>query len=470
MNVVEDVVAFTTKDIVEICNGKLLSGNENIVVEEFSKDTRTIKSTEIYVAIKGEIFNGHQFVEDSFKKGAIGCIIEEEISEEILKKYADKVVIKVENSIKALQDLAKYKREQYDIPVIAVTGSAGKTSTKDMISSVLGSKYKVLKSEGNFNNDIGLPLTLLKLKDHTAVVIEMGMNHSGEIRRLTNIAKPTIAVITNIGTSHIGYLGSRENILKAKLEILEGLKENGIVIINNDNDLLNKFNKENKTYNVITCGIEEKSDFYGYNINVTEKESTYEIDINNIKKEVTLFSVGKHYIYNSLIAIAIGNTLKIDINNIIENLKCFKLTGMRMNVKVTKSNILVIDDTYNASYESMKYAIEYLGSIRTRNRIAILGNMAELGDYSEELHRKVGEEIFKNNIDILITVGENAKYISKETKELKKDDSNIYECDNYEQAINILDKVLIKEDAVLIKGSRIMKLEEIVKRLFKGEF
>ena len=185
-----NVSKFIVQDIIDICGGILLSGNENTLIEEFSKDTRTIKNDEIYVAIKGEVFNGHQFIEESFLKGAIGCIIDEDISKDILTKYKDKVIIKVENTIKALQDLAKYKREQYDIPVVGVTGSAGKTGTKDMIAGILSSKYKVLKSEGNLNNDIGLPLTLLKLKDHTAIVVEIGMNNFGEIRRLSNIAKP----------------------------------------------------------------------------------------------------------------------------------------------------------------------------------------------------------------------------------------------------------------------------------------
>ena len=177
------------------------------------------------------------YIEQAFINGAIGCITDENVNEEIINKYKEKVIIKVENTIKAIQELAKYKRSLYDIPVIAVTGSVGKTSTKDIIANVLEQKYKVLKTEGNMNNHIGLPMTLLKLKDHTAVVVEMGMNHFGEISLLTNIAKPTGCVITNIGTSHIGNLGSRENILKAKLEILEGLDKNGFVLINNDNDL-----------------------------------------------------------------------------------------------------------------------------------------------------------------------------------------------------------------------------------------
>lgn len=212
--------------IIEICKGELLSGDKLQVINSFCNDTRKIEKDDLYIAIKGENIDGNKFVEEAFEKGAIGALIDEQISEEIVKKYSEKVIIKVENSVNAIQQIAKYKRSLYDIPVVAITGSVGKTSTKDIIANVISQEYKVLKTEGNFNNHIGLPLTLLKLKDHTAIVIEMGMNHFGEIRTLTNIAKPTACVITNIGTAHIGILGSRENILKAKLEILEGMDSN----------------------------------------------------------------------------------------------------------------------------------------------------------------------------------------------------------------------------------------------------
>jgi len=228
------------KDIIKICNGKLICGNEEEVCENFSKDTRTIEKGDIYLGIKGEKFNGSTFYKQAFEKGASGCILQDiEISEEETNEYKDKFIIIVKDVVKALQELAIYKRSLYNIPVIAVTGSVGKTSTKDIIAGVMSTKYNVLKTEGNYNNEIGLPLTILKLKEHNAVVLEMGMSAFGEISLLTNIAKPTTAVITIIGTSHIGELGSIENILKAKLEILEGLEQNGSLIINNDNELLN---------------------------------------------------------------------------------------------------------------------------------------------------------------------------------------------------------------------------------------
>lgn len=264
--------------IVEICNGELISGDRNQEIASYSKDSRAIKSGDMYIAIKGENADGNDYMEDAFEKGAIGCITDREVKKEILEKYSDKVIVKVKDTIKAIQDIAKYKRSLYDIPVIAVTGSVGKTSTKDIIANVLSQKFKVLKTEGNLNNHIGLPLTLLKLKDHTAVVVEMGMNHLGEISVLTNIAKPTGCVITNIGTSHIGNLGSRENILKAKLEILEGLKDDGFILINNDNDLLNSWGKEQKEYKVHTYGIENNSTYMVSDIIQNENSSSFKIN------------------------------------------------------------------------------------------------------------------------------------------------------------------------------------------------
>ena len=234
------------KDLIEVCNGKLLCGDINLPLNNFSKDTRLINKDDVYIGIKGESFDGNKFYKDALDKGASVCILDN--IDEVDDKYKDKTIVKVEDTIKAIGLLAKYKRSLYNIPVVAVTGSVGKTSTKDMIAAVLSTEYKVLKTEANYNNHIGLPLTILKLTDEDILVVEMGMNHFGEISLLTNIAKPTGCVITNIGTSHIGNLGSRENILKAKLEILEGLDKNGFVLINNDNDLLHEWAKKEKRY------------------------------------------------------------------------------------------------------------------------------------------------------------------------------------------------------------------------------
>ena len=331
----------------------------------------------------------------------------------------------------------------------------GKTSTKDVIANVLSQQFNVLKTEGNLNNHIGLPLTLLKLKNHTAVVVEMGMNHFGEISLLTNIAKPTMCIITNIGTAHIGNLGSRENILKAKLEILEGLEENGAVIVNNDNDLLHEWSIQNKKeYNIYTYGIENKSNYIATDI---KEEETTKYSINNMEAENLV--AGKHFIYNALSAYAVGDILGIDKNKIIQGIKNFKLSSKRMDILTIKKNIKVINDSYNASFDSMKAALETIKK-ENRRKIAVLGNMLELGEFSEELHTNLGDEVLKNNIDILITVGEYAKHIAKRAKSLGMD--NILMFDNIENASRYLKEIMKEGDIILLKASNSMNFSKIL--------
>ena len=413
----------TVGDIKKITKGKLLCGNEYDICENFCIDSREIKSGDVFVGIKGERVNGNELYEEVLKKGAKCLILENvEIPEDIIKKFTDSAIIIVEDTIKALQQIAEYKRNLYKIPVIAITGSVGKTSTKDIVAEVVSKKYKVLKTQGNLNNHIGLPLTILSLKDEEAMVVELGMSHLGEISTLTKIAKPTIAIITNVGTAHIGNLGSRENILKAKMEIIEGLQNNGTLIINNDNDLLHKWNLENNhKINVITYGIQNKSNVMAYNIQQNEKGSTFNTKVEEQEYNVKVKIGGEHFVYNSLCAIAVGLKLGINIEKILEGILDFKLTEKR-----------------------------------------ILGDMLELGEYSKQLHEKVGEEINKNKIDVLITVGEEAKNISKIAQKTVKE---IYNFEKNEQAIKLLQTYLQKEDAVLIKASNGMNFTEISAQL-----
>ena len=444
------------KDILKITNGKLICGDENIEINDFSKDTREIKDGDTYIAIKGERFDGNDFCQNAVDSGAKVCIVSKDIG-----AINGVAIIKVEDTLKALQDIASYKRMQYDIPVVAVTGSVGKTSTKDLIASVVSEGYKTLKTKGNYNNEIGLPLTVLSLKDEEAMVVEMGMNHFGEIRKLTNIAKPTVAVITNIGTAHIGNLGSRENILKAKLEILEGLQGN-TVIINNDNDLLHKWALENKDkYNIITYGITNESDYMAKNIKSYEDKSEFTVtsktDINN--KNICVPVGGEHFILNSLCGVAVGEYLKVPTEKIIDGIAKLELTKKRMEILKSKSGATVINDTYNANYDSMKAAIAYLKAIENKRKIAILGDMLELGDYSKELHEKVGVEV-DSKIDILITIGKEAKYIAEKSKA-----KQIIQCDNIQEAIEKIKEIETKDDAILLKASNGMKLFEIASAL-----
>ncbi len=456
------------KDILEVTQGTLIIGNENEECKEFTKDTREIKGNETYIGLVGEKINGGIYYEEAFKNGASTVIIENiQITQEQKEKYRGKNIIVVEDTLKALREIAILKRNLYNdkIKVVAITGSVGKTSTKDMIASVLKEKYKTLKTEGNYNNHIGVPLTILKLKEeHEVAVVEMGMNHLGEISNLTNIGKPNLCVITNIGTSHIGNLGSRENILKAKLEILEGNEEKEI-IVNNDNDLLHKFyDEKNNEINIITYGIENESKIYATNIIKKEESSKFICHIENEEFEVEVPVAGIHFIQNSLAAAAVGKKLGLTNEQIKKGIETFELTKKRMDIENLKNGVKIINDSYNASFESMKGSLENLAQYKNR-KIAVLGDMFELGEYSKQLHENVGIEVYKNNIDILICAGENARYITNKAKEAGMLKENIYYFKEKENIIEKLKQIIKKDDVILFKASNGMKFFEIVEKI-----
>ena len=448
------------KDIINLTKGVLVQGNLELECIEFSKDTRTIKGGEIYIGIKGEKFDGNKFWKEALNQGADAVIVQDiSFKEEELKEFENKTIIKVENTLEALYKIAKFKRELYNIPVIAITGSVGKTSTKDIVANVVSKKYKTLKTEGNNNNNIGMPLTILKLKDHEAMVLEMGMNHFGEISLLTNIAKPNICIITNIGTSHIGNLGSRENILKAKLEILEGAK-NPTVIINNDNDLLHKWYEENKEkYNIKTYGIKNQSEFMAKDIKLNENQSEFKV-IDSKKNEEIKTTVpvgGEHFVLNSLCAFTVGKELK-DTTRGIES---FELTKKRMDIIKLKNGVEIINDAYNASLESMKASLEYLGNIKGKRKIAVLGDMFELGEFSKKLHKSVGAEVCKNNIDILICSGKNSEEIINQANKDGLSTESTYYVENKEEILEKLKDICENGDVVLFKASNGMQFYKI---------
>ena len=454
----------TVEDILKVTKGKLIIGNEKLECENFSRDTRSIQKGDTYIAIKGEKFDGNIFWKDAFKNGADCVIVQDiEFSNEDLKDLDNKTIIKVEDTMQALYKIAEYKRKINNIPVVAITGSVGKTSTKDMVASVVSQKYKTLKTIGNNNNNIGLPFTILRLKDEEIMILEMGMNHFGEIHLLSNIAKPNICVITNIGTSHIGNLGSKENILKAKLEILDGA-ENPTIIINNDDELLHKWYLENKdSRKIITYGIENKSDIMAKDMILEQEKSTYKCNIDGKEMDVEVPIAGRHFVLNSLCATTVGIALNIDINKIITGIKNVELTKKRMDIKEI-NGIKVINDAYNASPEAMKASLNYLSSFKNNRKIAVLGDMFELGEYAEKLHRLVGEEVYKNNIDILICAGENAKLIADEALKNGMKKENIYYFEDKSNVLEFLKNEVKTGDVVLFKASNGMRFYELADR------
>lgn len=442
------------RDIINLCDGELLCGNIDLECVHFCTDTRKINNGDIYVGIKGDTFNGNTFYKEALDKGASICILDNDTEIDDSYKSNDNTIILVDDTITCLQKLAKYKRNLYNIPVVAVTGSVGKTSVKDIIYSVISSKYKVLCTKGNLNNHIGVPLTILELNDsHEVLIVEMGMNHFGELHTLSNIANPTIGVITNIGTAHIGNLGSRENILKAKLEILDGMN-NGTLIINSDNDMLRTV----KYDNLITVGIENNSDYMAHEIEEDVFSSGFYIN-----NDYVYMPVGSRaFIYNALFAFAVGIKLGLSGEEISDALREFKLSPHRLEL-IKTSRVNIIDDTYNASLDSVKNSLELLGKVDSR-RVFIFGDILELDEYGESIHREIGNIVMDNNIDVFIAVGNLSKYSYDVVNEANK---KCYYFENNRMLLENIDRILDDRDMVLIKGSHGMKLIEIVNYLKK---
>lgn len=457
------------KEILEATAGKMIIGNLEAEVGKFCRDTRIIDLGDTYIGIKGENFDGNTLWNQAFENGAETVIVQGiDFTNQDIEKYKNKNIIEVEDTIQAISDIATYKRNLYgkDFPVVGVTGSVGKTSTKDIIANVVSQKYKTLKTQGNNNNDIGLPFTIFNLKDHEAAVIEMGMNHIGEISKLTKIAKPTISVITNIGTSHIGNLGSRENILKAKLEIIDGMDKK-VLVINNDNDLLHDLYLENKDIEIHTYGIENQSDIMAENIVLNENDSEFICNMKDQKFKVKVPVGGIHFVYNALCAATVGNLLGLSVEEIKKGIETFELTKKRMDITELKNGVTIINDSYNASFESMQASLKYLSGLKNSRKIAVLGDMFELGEYSKELHKKVGGEVVENNINILICSGENSKYIAEMAKKCGMNENNIYYFQDKNQIEEFVRQNWKSGDAILFKASNGMKFFEIAEKLLK---
>lgn len=450
-------------DVLGISEAKLVCGNPEEQLGHFSKDTRAINEGDVYIAFCGENFDGNDFFCDAFSKGARTCILSKlENEKEVKKQYSDKNIILVHDTIEFITELAKKRRETIHVPVIAVTGSVGKTSTKNLIANVLEQKYTVLKTQGNLNTNIGLSLTLLNYRNEECIVLEMGMNTFGEISVLSNIAKPTIGVITNVGTSHIGNLGSRENILKAKLEILEGLT--GPILVNNDNDLLHKWATNNQEQEIITFGIDEESDYQATDIHYSKNGSSFCLESHEYQIPV----YGKAFIYNSLVSYIIGKMLDVSDEDIRFAYQKQKPEEHRM-CKIEANNFLILDDTYNSSYDSLVLALDVLKSFSTR-KIAVLGDILELGEFSEKIHRDIGRLILDSHVDSLITVGEFSKYINEEAIKLGLDTNSCFHFDKNEDAIEFLKNNIKAKDVLLVKASHAMNFSQIVDELKVWEF
>jgi UDP-N-acetylmuramoyl-tripeptide--D-alanyl-D-alanine ligase len=452
----------TLKEIVEAVSGETIKEGRTVKYEAVNTDTRIIKENSIFIALKGLNFNGNYYAVEASKKGAAVCIIDE-LTAEIEEFHKDVSVIKVTDCKKALLNLAKYYRSRLDVKVIGITGSTGKTSTKDLVAAFLSSKLKVFKTKGNFNNEIGLPLMIFNItNDYNVAVLEMGMSNLGEIQRLADVARPDIGIITNIGVSHIEYLKTRENILKAKLEITTFFNKNSTLIVNCDNDLLKTICSS--TFNLVKVSAQEDEcvDYKAVEIALNEKNIKFKVLHKNGEQsqEFNVKVPGKHNVSNSLLAIACGRELGISYEDMISGAQKLEVTSMRLDV-IKGSRFTIIDDCYNASPDSMKAALDVLSDVEGNRRIAVLGTMKELGEAAWSLHKEIGDFASLKNIDLLIAIGE---YSEAYCRGFNNECGFISLKDNNEAA-EYLKKTIENKDVVLIKASRSMKFEVIVNEL-----
>ena len=413
-------------------------------------DSRNLRPGELFVAVTGAR-NGHAFIPDALEKGAAAVLVSEPVREDI-------PAITVSDTVTALQDIARGYRESLSLRVVGVTGSVGKTTTKEMIAAVLGTTYRTQKTPENFNNGLGLPVTVLSLdRADEAAVLEMGMNHFGEIALLTRIAQPDIAVITNIGTMHMENLGSREGILQAKLEILEGLRPGGLAVFNGDNDLLSSVAEQ---YHAATFGLGAKNDVRAVNITTENDTTHFTADAFGTSMEITLPTVGEHNILNALAAIAVGLKCGVAPERIESGLADFHNTGMRQHIYDCRG-VKIIEDCYNAGPESMEAAFGVLGSYPGR-KLAALGGMLELGPLAPQAHYRVGT-LAAQTADVLFAYGANSEQTVRGALDAGMKSAKYFE--SHEELAQALKAELRAGDNLLVKGSRGMKMERVLRLL-----
>lgn len=446
------------QEIVKATKGALLKEADVKEIKAVSTDTRKIEEGTMFIALKGENFNGNNYVLDAFNKGAKIAIVDE-VKCDLNELKEDVALIKVQNTGRALMDLAKFYREKLGLKVVGITGSAGKTSTKDLVAAVLSDKYKVFKTKGNFNNEIGLPLMILELDStYDVAILEMGMRGLGQIKELVEIASPDLGIITNIGISHIEILKTRENILKAKMEIATFFDKNNTLVVCGNDDFLGALPEAQ--YKIVKTGVGENFEIGAKNIALEELSSKFTVYAGEKEEEFSLDMPGEHNISNLMLGIAIAKELGVSFEEMKRGLKNIEATSMRLEL-IKKDGFSILNDCYNSSPVAVKSAIDVMKNIEGKRRIAVLGTMRELGHKSEEAHMEIGKYAKENGIEKVLCFGD----FSENIKEGYGEGCTVYE--NKEELIKDLLNIICEGDIILVKASRSLKFEEITKALLE---
>ncbi|MCL6471646.1 MAG: UDP-N-acetylmuramoyl-tripeptide--D-alanyl-D-alanine ligase [Firmicutes bacterium] len=464
------MIPLTVEEIADSTEGIIISGSPNIKVTGISVDSRAISSGYLFVPLKGTT-DGHAYITDALKKGASGFLVESNANEKekLVKLSRSQFVIEVRNTLKALQSIAAYYRTKLSAKVIGITGSTGKTTTKDMLNCILSKKARVVCTEKNFNNELGVPLTILRADQNTEVlIIEMAMRGRGQIKELAEIARPNIGVITNIGQAHIEILGSEKEIAAAKAELIECIPRDGVAVLNAD-DLWTENIASVACSKIITFGIAD-GDIRGTEIDVDELgRPTFRLHFGREPAYVVRLSIpGKHNVYNALAVAAVALEMGYSIDDIRVGLSGCRPSAMRMEIFATDDNVLILNDTYNANPISMQAALSTLIDISTAGRhIAVLGDMLELGHISNEAHKEIGEMVASLGVDVLIAVGNESRVMAESATKAGMSAKSIITCLDSGTAARILKQLITPGDVVLVKGSRGVGLEVVVKELVK---
>ena len=444
------------QEVSSVTNAEKNTDSE-IFFSRITTDSRKVSNGALFVALKGENFNGEDFAADALKKGAAAVLVSKNFS-----KNLDGVVLKVDDTLTAYRQIAGAWRNRFDIPIVAVTGSNGKTTTKDLTAAALNGLGNVQKTSGNFNNEIGVPMTLLELNDkHNAAVVEIGMRGLGQIETLAKVVKPTIGIVTNVSEAHIELLGSIENIARAKGELVEAIQSGGTIILNADNIYtLEMKNLAHDGVKIVTYGLENQSaDLVAKNILIGSVATEFTLTYRGKEYDFEIPMLGRHNVSNSLAAIAAGFALGLSVEEIQRGISALTTTKMRFEV-IRRDGLTIVNDAYNASPASMRVAIKTTAEVYSGRLIAVLGDMMELGNISERVHREIGAELVENKFDTLITLGELGKFIAEGARDAGL--KNVYTFDTHEDAAKKILELVRDGDTILFKASHVMHMEKII--------